>query len=180
MYYTLYLYIMIDISLAIWRLICPKTTFLVVTITFYTKWIRVRLFHQLCISTHWKRAWCWEGLGAGGIGDDRGWDGWMASPTQWRGFGWTPGLGDGQGGLACCDSWGRKELDMTEQLNRTELNNEGWWRIPLAGETLYEGPHGAIREDVMSNGITYTQGISSVQGRRVGTWLGATPGSEIR
>ena len=27
--------------------------------------------------------WCWEGLGAGGDGDGRGWDGWMASPTQW-------------------------------------------------------------------------------------------------
>ena len=33
--------------------------------------------------THWKRLWCWEGLGAGGEGDNRGWDGWMASPTQW-------------------------------------------------------------------------------------------------
>ena len=33
--------------------------------------------------THWKRLWCWEGLGAGGEGDDRGWDGWMASPTGW-------------------------------------------------------------------------------------------------
>ena len=32
-------------------------------------------------------------------------------------FGWTPGVGDGQGGLACCSSWGRKESDMTEQLN---------------------------------------------------------------
>ena len=31
----------------------------------------------------WKRPWCWEGLGAGGEGDDRGWDGWMASPTLW-------------------------------------------------------------------------------------------------
>ena len=31
--------------------------------------------------TRWKRPWCWEGLGAGGEGDDRGWDGWMASPT---------------------------------------------------------------------------------------------------
>ena len=37
-------------------------------------------------------------------------------------FGWTPGVGDGQGGLACCDSWGRKELDTTEWLNWTELN----------------------------------------------------------
>ena len=33
--------------------------------------------------THWKRPWCWEGLGAGGEGDDRGWDGWMASLTRW-------------------------------------------------------------------------------------------------
>ena len=32
-------------------------------------------------------------------------------------FVWTPGVGDGQGGLMCCSSWGRKELDMTEQLN---------------------------------------------------------------
>ena len=34
--------------------------------------------------THWKRLWCWEGLGAGGEGDDRGWDGWMASLTRWK------------------------------------------------------------------------------------------------
>ena len=35
---------------------------------------------------------------------------------------WTPGVGDGQWGLACCNSWGRKESDTTEQLNWTELN----------------------------------------------------------
>ena len=33
--------------------------------------------------TYLKRPWCWEGLGAGGEGDDRGWDGWMASLTRW-------------------------------------------------------------------------------------------------
>ena len=33
--------------------------------------------------THWKRTRCWERLKAGGVGDDRGWDGWMASPTLW-------------------------------------------------------------------------------------------------
>ena len=38
-----------------------------------------------------------------------------------HGFGWTLGVNDGQGGLACCGSWGRKESDTTEQLNRTEL-----------------------------------------------------------
>ena len=39
-----------------------------------------------------------------------------------REFEWTPGVGDGQGGLACCNSWGRKESDTTEWLNSTELN----------------------------------------------------------
>ena len=51
--------------------------------------------------THWKRPKCWEGLGAGGEGDDRGWDGWMASPFWWtwvwvnsRSWWWTwrPGM----------------------------------------------------------------------------------------
>ena len=36
-------------------------------------------------------------------------------------FEWTPGVGDGQGGLACCSSWGLKESDMTERLNWTEV-----------------------------------------------------------
>ena len=69
-----------------------------------------------------KRPWFWERLKAGGEGDDRGWEGWMASPTRrtwvWVNSGswwWT-------GGLACCDSWGHKELDTTEQLNWTELD----------------------------------------------------------
>ena len=35
------------------------------------------------VLTHWKRPWFWEGLGAGGEGDDRGCDGWMASLTRW-------------------------------------------------------------------------------------------------
>ena len=38
-------------------------------------------------------------------------------------FGWTPGVGDGQGGPACYDSWGRKELDTTERLDWTELKH---------------------------------------------------------
>ena len=42
-------------------------------------------------------------------------------PHNGYGFGWTPGVCDGQGGLVCCRSWGRKELDMTERLNSTEL-----------------------------------------------------------
>ena len=73
--------------------------------------------------THWKRPWCWEGLGAGGEGDDRGSDGWMATLTWWAlvwvnsGSLWWTGRPGG------CDSWGHKESDTTEQLNGTELNS---------------------------------------------------------
>ena len=53
-----------------------------------------------------------------------------------HGFEWTPGVGDGQGGLACCDSWGRKESDTTERLNWIEYISlmidwfyTFWWLI---------------------------------------------------
>ena len=46
--------------------------------------LKLQYFGTSCEElTHWKRLWCWEGLGAGGKGDNRGWDGWMASRTQW-------------------------------------------------------------------------------------------------
>ena len=45
-----------------------------------------------------------------------GWHHWLNG----HGFGWTPGVGDGQGGLVCCGSWGHKESDKTEWLNSTE------------------------------------------------------------
>ena len=46
-----------------------------------------------------------------------GWHHWLDG----RESGWTPGVGDGQGGLACCDSWGRKESDRTEQMIWSDL-----------------------------------------------------------
>ena len=55
-----------------------------------------------------------------------GWHHWLDAHE----FGWTPGVGDGQGGLACCDSCGRKELDTTERLTWTEL-------IPSSGLRAY-------------------------------------------
>ena len=44
-----------------------------------------------------------------------------------REFEWTLGDGAGHGGLVCCDSWGHKELDMTERLNWTELRKKIIW-----------------------------------------------------
>ena len=70
--------------------------------------------------THWKRPWQWERLKAGGEGDDRGWNGWMASTTRWTWVWAALGVGDGQGSLACCSPWGCKVSDMTEQLNWTD------------------------------------------------------------
>ena len=45
--------------------------------------LKLQYFDHLMRRTHWKRPWCWEILKAGEEGDDRGWDGWMASPTWW-------------------------------------------------------------------------------------------------
>ena len=67
--------------------------------------------------------WKWE---VKGTTEDEmaGWNQWLNG----RESGWTPGVGDGQGGLACCDSWGLKESDMTERLNCTELNWSTKWK----------------------------------------------------
>ena len=73
--------------------------------------------------THWKRLWCWEGLGAGEEGDDRGWDGWMASPTRWTwvwvdsgGWWWT-----GRPGVLQSTGSQRVGHDWATEVNWTEL-----------------------------------------------------------
>ena len=74
--------------------------------------------------------WLEKTLMLGGIGSRRrrGWQRmrWLDDITYGHEFEWTPGVGDGQGGLACCDSWGHKESNMTEWLHWTELMAELW------------------------------------------------------
>ena len=81
--------------------------------------------------THWKRPWCWAGLGAGGEVDDRGWDGWMASPTRWtwvqvnsRNWWWTgrPDVLQFMGSQRVGHDW-MTELNWTESFfsNKTSL-----------------------------------------------------------
>ena len=67
-----------------------------------------------------KKTWCWERLKAGREGDDRGWDGWMESPTGWTWVWASSGSFDGQGSPVCCSPWDGKELDTTEWLNWTD------------------------------------------------------------
>ena len=75
--------------------------------------------------THWKRPWCWKGLEAGGEGDDRGWDGWMASLTRWiwvwvnSGSWWWTGR---HGVLRFMESQGVGH-DWATEMNWTELMN---------------------------------------------------------
>ena len=105
------------------------------------------------LSVHWKD-WCWSGNSnilatyakswliwkdpdpgkewgqeEKGMTED-GMVGWHHRLNRHE-FEWTPGVGDGQGGLVCCNSWGHKELDTTEQLNWTELNTSvvNWFLI---------------------------------------------------
>ena len=59
---------------------------------------------------------------AGGEGDDRGWDDWMHHQLDGHEFEQAPGVGEGQGGLACCIPQGHKESDMTVWLNWTEFS----------------------------------------------------------
>ena len=75
-----------------------------------------------------------------------GWHHWING----HGFGWTLGVGDGQGGLACCGSWGHKESNTTEWLNWTELNWINWkeqtlWHSFKCFHKVFQHRHNYIR-----------------------------------
>ena len=68
---------------------------------------------------HWKRPWCWERLKAGGEGDERGWDGQMASPTRWT-WVWTNSGSwwwTGKPGMLQSMGWQRVRHDWATELN---------------------------------------------------------------
>ena len=83
--------------------------------------------------THLKRPWCWERLKPGGEGDDRGWDGWMASATWWTRVWASSGSWRTAPcpSLACCSLWSHEELDTTERLNWTYLLKMAPKNLPL-------------------------------------------------
>ena len=98
--------------------------------------------------TPWKRYWCWERLKAGGEGDDRGWDSWMASRLDGLEFEQAPGVGDGQGSLVCYSPWGHKESDTTEWLSlllHTFLLTQWTWVWASSGSWWCPGKPGVLQ-----------------------------------
>ena len=86
------------------------------------------------------RPWCWEGLGVGGEGEDRGWDGWMASPTRWTwvwvnsgSWWWTrrPGVLQFMGSQRVGHDWATG-LDWAERYGASP-----WWPLFLCCVFLY-------------------------------------------
>ena len=93
--------------------------------------------------THWKILWCWEGLGAGGEADDRGWDSWMASLTRWTwvwmnsgSWSWTgsPGMLLFMGLQRVGHNWAT-ELNWTYLMSRKDLDAGKVWRQEEKGMT---------------------------------------------
>ena len=97
-----------------------------------------------------------------------GWHHWLNEHE----FGWTLGVGDGQGCLACCGSWGQKESDMTEWLNWTDAEDVGL--IPGSGGSPGEGNGNPLQNSCeRSHGQRSVVGYSPQGHKRVDTteWL---------
>ena len=101
--------------------------------------------------THCKRPWCWERLKAGGDGDDRGWDGWMSSATQWT-WVWAspgswrtgkPGVLQSMGSQRVRHDWATElNWTLTQARHYTMAWESGTQRLaPLMGSSLLPGVH---------------------------------------
>ena len=78
--------------------------------------------------THWKGPWCWERLETGGEGDDRGWDGWMAPPTQWT-WVWA-------NSRSC---WRAGKPDMLQSMGSEKIRHDWATEQQCKGATVIEG-----------------------------------------
>ena len=78
-------------------------------------------------------------------------------------FGWTLGVGDGQGSLVCCNSWDHKESDMTERLNWTELM-QGWLNIKkiIHWNNSFNPPHQLLKKNLCSSINGYRKDLTKL------------------
>ena len=88
-----------------------------------------------------------------------GWHHWLDGSE----FEWTLGVGDGQGGLACCNSWDRKELDMTEWLN---------WIETVAHQPTSPLSMGFPRQEYWSGLPSPSPGVFPAKGPNLGLYVG--------
>ena len=103
--------------------------------------------------THWKILWCWDGLRAGGEGDNRGWDGWMASPTRWTwvwvdsgSCWWT-----GRPGVLWFMGSQRVRHDWVTELNWTELSHPFWCFALLKNKIFFSFKELCITRNIYCN-----------------------------
>ena len=96
--------------------------------------------------TNWKRLWCWEGLGAGGEGEDRGWDGWTASLTRWTwvwvnsgSWWWTrrPGVLQFMGSQRVGHDWATELNRRVNQANSTNREEASPADFPLESRVYW-------------------------------------------
>ena len=83
---------------------------------------------------------------------DGGWHHWLDGHESQ----WTLGVGDGQGDLVCCDSWGHKELDTTKRLNWTELNWTDASALRSGLSSQGTGTHARARTHTHTHTLTHT------------------------
>ena len=119
-------------------------------------WERVNLpissgYYSKCKPTHWQRPWCWERLKAGGEGDDRGRDGWMASPTQWtwvwassgvRDREWRtgrPGMLQSMGSQRLRHNWATEQQQIPHT-SRYSYNSKRHMHACVHSSTIYNNP----------------------------------------
>ena len=92
--------------------------------------------------THWKRSWCWEKLRAGGEGEVRGWEGWMASQTQWTWVWVNSGTWWWTRRHPSCGSWHcRVGHDWVTDLSWIEPSSGAYRLYDRANSNLHEDLH---------------------------------------
>ena len=94
--------------------------------------LKLKLQYFGHLMTHWKRPWCWERLKAEGEGDDRGWDGWMTSLTQWTWI-WASLVMDREAWCAAVHGVAKSQTQLSywTKLNRGTVK----WFVELTGDT---------------------------------------------